>query len=266
MRQIEFLGVPGVGKTTLLSALLSRLGEDAVGLEQAVRISISDHGDDILTRAAARLTRSPSNRLWKVAYARSSDRFSALVRFLAVRGDLVEDVLRVQRLRADRDVRQDLTLGWILNLMARYQLASEGDTEVLVVDEGFCQRAVTLFAHGFDTQRDASLLASYLDRIPLPELIIWTTATPDVALRRLDGRGWSERMEAKRANRQGFLAGAFEVVELVRATMADRGIPVIEVDGREDTPMVVDNVAAEVARHLSRDDALDLDEGRSFNA
>jgi broad-specificity NMP kinase len=250
LRRIEFLGVPGVGKTTLVSALLSRMGDRAIGLEQAVRISISDHGSDPLTRAAARLTRSPSSRLWRAAYARSSDRFSALVRFLAVRADLVESVLRIQQMREERDVRQDLALGWILNLMARYQLASEGGSEVLVIDEGFCQRAVALFAHGFDVSLDAPLLDAYLDQIPLPELLIWTTATPEVASQRLDGRGWSERMDAERANRDGFLAGAFEVVEMVRTRIADRGIPVIEVDGCEDTPMTVTSLTAEVARRF----------------
>lgn len=222
-----------------------------MGLDGAVRASISAHGADALSRAAARLTRSSSGRVWKGAYGRSSDRFSALVRFADQRPRLVETVLHIQQARQDRDVSQAMALGWMFNLMARFQLASEGDSDLVVIDEGFCQRAVSLFAHGFDIHEDGELLDGYLDQIPLPELLVWVMTTPETAGRRLDGRGWSERMKGGDADRQGFLAGAFEVVELVKVALSDRGVPVIEVDGADDTQMTASRLAADVARRLS---------------
>ena len=145
MRVVELLGAPGSGKTTLARQLALRL-PGAIELEEAVRSSIRKRGDDSVARIAARVTRSSSSRLWKGAYSRATDRFSALARFIADKPETLEAVLAAQRHRADRDRGQDLALGWVLNLMARYQLAVEGrgSSDWVVIDEGFSQRAVAL--------------------------------------------------------------------------------------------------------------------------
>ena len=149
MRVVEFLGPPGSGKTTL-SRDLARSLPGVVDLDEAVRTAVRLAGEDGMARTAAKLSRSSGSRLWRAAYARSTDRFWGLARFIESQRPVMETILAAQRARVARDRGQDVVLGWVLNLMARYQLAIESaQADWLVIDEGFCQRGVAVFSYGF---------------------------------------------------------------------------------------------------------------------
>lgn len=247
MQVVEFLGVPGAGKSTVADAL-SEAVPGAVSLGDAVRDSIGRRGGDPITRVAARLTRSPSSRLWSAAYARSTDRLSALIRFASARPDFLESVLVAQRQRGGRDVRPDLVLGWIVNLMARYQLATEyGGAGWLVVDEGFAQRAVALLAAGYE-QSDEPALRAYLDASPRPDVLVVVESSLNVCVARLDRRGWSERVaRAKETDRQAFLEGCAQMVSLICTRSAEAGLEVISVSGEDPVTNSVSRIAATLA-------------------
>ncbi|HVR80312.1 MAG TPA: hypothetical protein VMS99_18215 [Acidimicrobiia bacterium] len=231
MRVVEFLGVPGSGKTTLAGEM-ARSVPGTVDLEEAVRSSIEARGEDAVARTVARISRSSSSRIWRAAYARSTDRFSGLTRFLGAYPDVMRTILEGQQARAGRDRGQDLVLGWLLNLMARYQLAVEwARADWLAVDEGFCQRGVALFSHGFDPS-DQPHLDSYLGSIPQPDAVVVVDTPPQIAEARLDSRGWSERVrDLPIEERRAFLAGAGEVTRAIADRLETAGTPLIWVDG-----------------------------------
>jgi thymidylate kinase len=234
VRVVELLGAPGSGKTTLARQLAQGLG-GAIELEEAVRSSIRERGDDSVARIVARVTRSSSSRLWKGAYSRATDRFSALARFIADKPETLEAVLAAQRHRADRDRGQDLALGWVLNLMARYQLAVEGrgSSDWVVIDEGFSQRAVALFGHGF-TAGDGDWLAAYLAAVPRPDVVVLVETPLPTCASRLDARGWSERVTGlSAAGRLSVLESSERVVETVSAWVEEAGIRLLRIDGTE---------------------------------
>ena len=83
-------------------------------------------------------------------------------------------ILSALRDRRDIDPRQDLAFGWIVELLWSYQLASSSDANArahLVLDEGFCNRALTLFGYQF-SENDLDGLRAYIDSIPAPDLVI----------------------------------------------------------------------------------------------
>jgi thymidylate kinase len=247
MKVVELLGVPGSGKTTLARELTRSL-PGAVSLEEAVRLALGARGEDRLARAVANATRSEGGRLWKMVYARSTDRFSALVRFVAANPGVLSTFLSAQETRVGRDRRQDLVLGWTLNLMARYQLAKEGGRgDWLVVDEGFAQRGVALFAHGYDGS-ERSALDAYLASIPRAEAVVALDVPLDVCADRLDRRDWSERVrDLDPPGRRRFLESANDVMRLVAGQLESEGTRVIWVDGTTPVADLVALVAATLA-------------------
>ena len=128
MEVVEFLGLPGAGKSTMrreVIASMKEAGQSAADLPTAMLAAIRLHGADRLTRAVAIVTRSGSSPVWRRAYARSTDRFTALTRFLAANPEVMEVVLATQRQRRGRDLHQERVLSWILSLMANTQLVDK---------------------------------------------------------------------------------------------------------------------------------------------
>lgn len=246
MRRIEFLGVPGSGKSTLAAQLVPAL-PDAYDLEDATRRALRDHGQDDITRLAARLTASGSSQSWQRAYVRSTDRFAALVRFMSVNPKLVQVVLRAQRKRADRDLEPERALAWLLNLMAGYQLAVESPngTGTLIIDEGFAQRSVALFGFGFTVGDEASL-RRYVEAAPVADLVVLMETPLVVCVDRLDKTGWSSRLEELTSTaRLEALHSSGQVVNLVVGHLVRQGVDVLSVSG---TGSMVDSIAAVKAR------------------
>jgi len=231
VKVVELLGPPGSGKTTLARGLARTL-PGALDLDGAVHSAVGARGEDGMARTAARLSRSSSGRLWRASYARSTDRFSGLARFLGANPKTLETALAGQRARAERDTGQDLVLGWLLNLMARYQLATEwGRTEWLVVDEGFCQRGVALFSGSF-VPLDRSPLNDYLDAIPRPEAVVVVETPLGVCEQRLEQRGWSERVRhLPIEERRKFLDDTAAATKSVADRLETSGNRLIWVDG-----------------------------------
>jgi hypothetical protein len=215
-------------------------------LDDAVLAALRERGEDGVTRAMARVTRRSGGRMWRRAYARSADRSLALTRFLSANPATLETALAAQRTRQGRDRGQEQALGWLLDLMAGYQLASEhlGDRDWLIVDEGFSQRAVALFGYGYG-EEDNGPLGHYLDSIPRPEVLVVVETPLEICERRLDQRGWSERVERLPASdRRRFLEGAKAVVTRVAGHLERASTRVIWVDGTTPAPDSIPGITA----------------------
>lgn len=249
MQHVEFLGLPGSAKTTVAKAVTDSL-PGAIGLEDAVVMALREGADDEFTRLLSRVVRSGSNPLWKWAYARSSDRFAALARFISEHPRLLQRVTKTQRRRSDHDRYQGLVLNWLLNLMARFQLVTEHppDREFLVIDEGFCQRAVALFAYGFHDD-EVERLVGYLEDIPRPDTVIVVDTPLEVCEARLETRGWSERVvDLDGDNRRRFLQTSAAVIDIVETWLENAGVTLVRVDGTSPAR----DLASELTTTLSR--------------
>jgi hypothetical protein len=87
------------------------------------------------------------------------------------------------------DPDQDLLFGWILELFWKYQVTDEphGTGPYLVLDEGFANRAISIFGFRY-TDDDEALLRRYIESIPKPDLVIAVTADAEEAASRSTGR------------------------------------------------------------------------------
>lgn len=236
MKHVEFLGVPGSGKSTVHRATkraLLELGVPATDFEDAILHAVRRNGDDLVVRTAARSVRSGHSWVWRRAFARSTDRFSALQRFLSANPRLAEVVLATQRHRLGRDLQPELTLSWILNLFAGFQLTYEDldDSTLVLIDEGFCNRAISLFAYGY-SEEDRLDFEEYLQSIPLADVVVVVETPVSLCERRLEERGWPERVSALGyGDRRAFMEGAAACVDAVADAAEHRGSRIVRVNG-----------------------------------
>ncbi len=154
MRLIEFLGVPGSGKSTTLGLLESDAPAAGIRLQRldpVGRIAIARQGRDPVTRAMARTVGRYWRSAWKRAMVRSSDRVSILSRAIVKRPELAAAMIEANDAH-NHDAGADRVMGMLLNHLIGFQLAEEtlGDREWLLLDEGLCNRVTSLFAAGFD--------------------------------------------------------------------------------------------------------------------
>jgi len=172
-----------------------------------------------------------------------------MVRFASRWPEYLETVLSVQRGRVDRDVEQDVVLKWILDLGAKFYLATQtlGLSETLVIDEGFAQRSVAVFAHGWRSD-EISELGRYLLSMPVPDLVLFVDAPLEVCRERLDRSGWPARAAAMGAGeRRAYLQAASDVVHAAVGELESVGVPVERIDGAAP----VDSTRVQAKRSLS---------------
>lgn len=217
---IEFLGIPGSGKTTISNAVATAMrgsGHDALLLSRSVEQLTRHDVDDPWVAALLSVTPRPLRRaLSEPLFARSSYRFNALRDFATENPEMMAAVFKTVARRSDYELRPDLVIGWIFNLASRFQLATNQRKEGIniVIDEGFINRAVSLFGHGF-ASADRTELADYLRAVPRPDLVIHLNMNTERSLERLHavGRRGTVRLDRTPGAHARFLADASACIE-----------------------------------------------------
>ena len=229
----EFVGPPGVGKTRLLKGTIDELaGRQVFELPGAVHRWVRGRSPSgalrlLLRLLPAELGTKVTNRI----VGRGVYSFEALNRFLLEHGDFLTSLVPVVRGRADALPERDLFLTWVLNLGARYQLATEGlrDRSILMLEEGFATRGVGLFAYGW-TDADENAVRTYARTMPVPEVLIVVDAAEQTIKGRLDSRGWTRRSRhLSDADRLSLLDSARRVSGLIGEELEPRGTRVVRV-------------------------------------
>jgi hypothetical protein len=249
---VEFVGTPGSGKTTLSTALVALLGERRVGAATIVGAAREHASRTLLGRAIERLAPHSFKRafLWQVFYL-----LGAIHAFGFARDQhaLTRHVVGTQLGRLiPRSTRRHI-LFWFFQLGGRYRFltATPFPGGVLVLDDGFLHRCVHLTASHVE-EPDAERVAAYVDLLPRPDLVVFTTAGLEACERRVWERGvWPHSQHLSAAELSRYLRNAERAVQLAVRRARERGWTVVEIanEGR-DPHMVARDLARAVERLL----------------
>lgn len=233
---IELIGPPGAGKTTLLPMVAAFFEEMGLGAFSAVEAARPCARRTLPGTAVAYLSPAGVRRplLWRVYYGLSSlYRF----KFMATHPQLTWRLVASQRRRPlAADVHRRRVSHWFFHHVGAYEFfkSHARRDEVIIFDEGFAHRVVQLFTSTVEAP-DARQVASYLDRVPQPDLLIAIRASRETCEQRIYSRGlWDRLRDKEPAEISQFVANAHLAVNLALDRARENGWRVVEVDNDTD--------------------------------
>lgn len=229
--QVEFVGLPGCGKSTLASALEKRLiaaGFRAQGQRNAAKAAIAAVQDKIgfLRRRGERVSL-----------------YGCFV-FAHKNPQLFEWMFQMSH-------KDFVALSWGMEALSQVGILQEhGDADLIVLnDEGFMQR----LSWNFMGLEDGPTVAEISALLPGDFLTVHLTLPPDLAFERTKARKKGVPIGLKSADDAETLAkftryGA--MLDCFVAARRERGCAVYEVDAGQDVEVVIDEVLHHLHPHL----------------
>lgn len=249
MKHVEFLGIPGAGKSTLCDHLVESLqtdGRDAYDIKEAAYLGLARKtGFLYINQSTGRLPARASKRVLTLINKYTSLEQEYLRQFLIKHPDLMALIFSHISANAPTADRKELYTKWFCKTISRYELANQHltDDELLLFDEGFANRSLTLFYH--QAEISESDVEEYASQIPRPDVLVLPEVEPEIACDRMAQRkkgfppAYSEvdrktRLEILRQN-QGLVDTTAEVLE-------HRGCEIHRVDNTQELQLVTSTI------------------------
>lgn len=213
---IEFIGLPGSGKTTLCGRL---------------RTALTDAGCDVWTQTD----------YWKTgrihAYARSFRDILGGIR-------IIRNVPWAHIVAMGGEHRGLISKSILVNIAEHSAVARRPGREIAVFDEGLVQRAYSIFVYRRPSMNVVTMMHRYIDSLKLPELLIHIKAPVSLALERICKRGVPHRMAGmSRDQMEAMLMRGDRLIEMV-VDYVKTSARVLDVDAGEDDSSVRSIVAS----------------------
>jgi thymidylate kinase len=234
-KHIEFLGLPGSGKTTLafeLRGYLNSHGHKALSAEQALYAALRRRSHYYELRYPIKYCSYERGKRWLYeVYRKPRFSYDPLNRFLGGHEKMAETLCAIQQYPQSM-YNSAVLIRWLVRLYCGYQLAKENlkRNELLVLDEGFCNRAISIFGYCSGTV-NCPKLQDYIKNVPAPDAVLRVEASLETREKRLSGRGYPARLKNLDEMQRKELNRNFETcASLVVAGLEARGVPVITIN------------------------------------
>ena len=201
--RVEFLGLPGVGKTTLRKDLLERLsnggGVKYLSSDEAFLQVARKYADNVFRKPLNILPHFLARKFADKLQNRTLMQFEAQNRFLASSGKALEAFLRSDAFSNMSLNDRRLVIGSFLET-GSLVTCIEGHLEresMVFFEEGLVQKSIMFVDHANDSSIDKDNVYAYLENIPLPDLVVYITADLETCKHRMISRpdGLTQRLK-----------------------------------------------------------------------
>ena len=242
--RVEFLGLPGVGKSTLRRNLLKQLHridkEIYLSTEEAFLKVSRLHIDNIYRRPLNYLPHYLALKVSNKLMNRSLMQFAAQNRFLADKGKALEAYFTSNAYCNMSLKDRANVIGSFLEMGSLWQSIDgrlPGES-VVFYEEGFVQKSFMFVDQSNGSLIEKEKLCCYLENIPLPDVVIYVTANIETCQTRMMGRpdGLTERLKSADKNEVAtFLSTAQNHLNFVAEWLGENcGELAIEVNSEND--------------------------------
>lgn len=244
MITVEFIGIPGAGKSTLRKNVLNQLkgaGADLFGSEEILfkELIAQKWSEDRITQSILKLL--PEKIILKKVnhfFATSKLSLSAMCSFFVQYSELFSFVLNSDQFNSLQFNERKMALAFFLSSAAVYQMCNDSvDKETVVVfDEGFYQRTISMFlSPNIKNQISYEQIRAYINSVPLTDVLIWVKADKKVCIQRMSSRkkGFPRRVKNK-DEIINYLKDAESVFEHLAKSYDEKKQVLIELEGTKD--------------------------------
>ena len=263
MFRVEFIGIPGAGKTTVRKALVASLNSSTsnsyMTIEEAM-LNVSRKNIDIFYRTILRiLPWSLALKLSNWIKNRSLMHFEAQNSFLAAHGKSFLCFLDSAAYKSLSMQHRQIVISSFLEIGISYECISKHLHEETTVffEEGLVQKSFMFITleNSANTDSDPSLI-SYLDNVPLPDLLIYINASNNNCYNRMATRpdGLTKRLEkCSKEEVLNFIKKSREHLEKTSNYLKEkRNVTLIEFNNNNNLDDVISELTTIIIHHTTR--------------
>lgn len=242
--KVEFLGLPGSGKTTIYNLLLKMLKKSKTHFLTSEKLLRADFTKDLEKNSSISkliLKSSQINYFERVfkAYGKPHNELNHLNSFILKNHDLYKLVLdKIHKIEADRVEKMRLMSRFDKTFAIAHLTSMDNQNpKLIIIDEGLVHRVVTLWGRKeFSSEKD--LIARYFDLISLPDIVIHSESKPSLCNQRLEKRGYPMIFENLPSNEiENRLKIIEDLINYSLDLLASKGVKIIKIsneNGKED--------------------------------
>ncbi len=242
MISVQFVGLPGAGKTTIRNKLIQSLqrteGRRCLSIEEAFLHASRKNMDRMyrpfLNIMPIRMATQLSNKLIN----RSQMQFEAQNAFLAKHGKALDAFLS-SAIYGDMSMEdRTLVISAFLEAGALYESIQGqfSDHTVVLFEEGLIQKSLMFVSHRGGQEPYLPYLHAYLEHLPAPDLVVYIQADVETCYDRMTRRpaGLTRRLEeADKTSIMNFLVLADRHLRDVMAWLQDHAYPCLVATNHE---------------------------------
>jgi len=260
--KVEFLGLPGVGKTTIRKSLVRHLQaidkKKYLSIEEAF-IQISKSKIDKIYRVLLNsVPASIAIILYEKLMNRSIMQFDAQNAFLAKHGKALASYFASDEFNSMSIIDKTTVISAFmqagaLNEIINWSIDSES---IIFFEEGLIQKSFMFVSKESDASKDSTKLQVYLENIPFPDILVYLKADPDICRERMLTRPAGVTDRLKKSDNEEikiFLKNTeIHIDNVLNWLRSNHMIQLIEVSNNKDIDTLVRELGIEIIAHTQK--------------
>lgn len=241
---MEFIGIPGSGKTTMYHNLVSFLknhGVKVLTFREAlyhsnlkeINITTENKYKYIIKKTIYYI----GENVFSSVYKYSNNQVKSFNNFLLNNLDFVCFLYKAVNNLKIEDEEKFQIVNWFFNEISGYQLIKNklNKDEILFFDEGFCHRILAIWGRDEKKEIRTSEILNYLNLIPLPKMLFVVNTEVNKCEERLSIRGYPLILRNTNKKERIMKLNFFnEIVKYTVSALRDKRVKIVYLENSND--------------------------------